>query len=79
LELSGKVHALPLYPQEKSPSYPFNRRLEGPQSRYGHGNENISQPIPGLEPLIIQPIAQRYTAELFWLLDIIVYEHSNRV
>jgi hypothetical protein len=26
-----------------------------------------SQPLPGLEPLIIQPVAQRYTTELFRL------------
>jgi hypothetical protein len=37
----------------------------GPQSRSGRGGEEInSQPLPGLEPPIIQPVAQRYTAEL---------------
>jgi hypothetical protein len=28
----------PLYPQGKSPSYPLDRRLGGPQSRSGHGS-----------------------------------------
>jgi hypothetical protein len=41
----------PLYLQEKSPWYPLDRRLGGPQSRseYG-GEEKNSQPLPGLEP-----------------------------
>jgi hypothetical protein len=29
------------------------------------GEEKNSQPLPGLENLIIQPVAQRYTAELY--------------
>jgi hypothetical protein len=29
----------PLYPQEKSPWYPLDRRLDGPQSLSGHGGE----------------------------------------
>jgi hypothetical protein len=55
----------PLYPQGKSPLYPLDRRLGGPQSRSGRGGEEKnSQHIPGLEPPIIQPVAQRYTTEL---------------
>jgi hypothetical protein len=51
----------PPYPQRKSPYYPLNRRLGGPQSRSGHsGKEKNSQPLPGLEP----PIIQWYTTEL---------------
>jgi hypothetical protein len=43
----------------------LDRRLDGPQSRSGRGGEEKnSQPLPGLEPPIIQPVAQRYTAEL---------------
>jgi hypothetical protein len=54
-----------LYPQGKSTWYPLDRRLGGPQSRSGHGDEEKnSKPIPELEPPIIQPVAQRYTAEL---------------
>jgi hypothetical protein len=51
-----------LYPQGKNPLY---RRLGGPQSLSGRGGEEkISQPLSGLEPPIIQPVAQRYTTEL---------------
>jgi hypothetical protein len=36
-----------------------------PQSRSGHGGkEKIFRPLPGLEPSIIQPIDQCYTADL---------------
>jgi hypothetical protein len=45
--------------------YPLDRRLGEPQSRSGHGGEDKnSQPLPGLEPPIIQPVALRYTTEL---------------
>jgi hypothetical protein len=43
----------------------LDRRLHGPQSRSGGGGEEKnSQPLPGLELPINQPIAQRYTAEV---------------
>jgi hypothetical protein len=55
----------PLYPQVESPWYPLDRRLVGPQSQAGRGGEEEnSQPLPGLEPPIIQSVAQRYTTEL---------------
>jgi hypothetical protein len=55
----------PLYPQGKSPWYPLDRRLGVPHSRSGRGGEEkISQPLPGLETRITQPVAQRYTTEL---------------
>jgi hypothetical protein len=39
----------------------LDRRLGGLQSRSGRsGEEKNSQPLPGLEPTIIQPVAQRY-------------------
>jgi hypothetical protein len=57
------------YPQGKSPRYPLDRRLGGPQSRSGRGGEEKnSQPLPELEPSIIKPITQRYTIQLSWLL-----------
>jgi hypothetical protein len=59
----------PLYPQRKSPCYPLDRSLYGPQSRFGRGGEEKnSRPLPGLEPPNIQPVAQRYTTELSRLL-----------
>jgi len=58
----------PLYPQGKSPYYPVDRRLGGPQSCSGHGGkEKNSQPLLGPKPPIIQPIAQCDTTELFQL------------
>jgi hypothetical protein len=52
----------PLYLQRKSPRYPLDRRLSGPQSPSGGGGEEKnSQPLPGLKLPIIQPVAQRYT------------------
>jgi hypothetical protein len=47
----------------------LDRRRGGYQYRSGHsGEEKNSKPLPELELQIIQPIAQRYTAELSWLL-----------
>jgi hypothetical protein len=55
----------PLYPQGKSSWYPLDRRLGGPRSRSGHGGEKKnSQPLPGLNPSIIHPVAQSYTTEV---------------
>jgi hypothetical protein len=53
-----------LYLQGKSLWYTLDRRLDGPQSRSGRGGEEKNfQPLPGLEPPIIQAIAQLYTTE----------------
>jgi hypothetical protein len=52
-------------PRKRAPWYPLDRRLGGLQSRSGRGGEEKnSQPLPGLEPPIIQSADQRYTAEL---------------
>jgi hypothetical protein len=54
MEVSGQLHALPLYPQRKSPWYPFDRRLGGPQSRSGRcGEEKNFQTLSGFEHPII--------------------------
>jgi hypothetical protein len=51
----------PLYSQEKSPWYPLDKKLDGPQSRSGSsGEEKNYQPLPGLEPPIIQPVPLSY-------------------
>jgi hypothetical protein len=58
-----------LYLQGKSPWYLLDRRLGGPQSPSGRGGEEKNfQPLPGREPPVIQPVAQRYTTELSLLL-----------
>jgi hypothetical protein len=63
-----------LHPQGKSPRYLLDRRLGGSQSLSGHGSEEKnSQFLPGLEPPIIQPVAQRYTTELSRLLKALIY------
>jgi hypothetical protein len=46
----------PLYPQRKR-WYPLDRRLSGTLRRLGRGGEKNSEPLPGLEPPIIQPVA----------------------
>jgi hypothetical protein len=54
-----------LYPQGKNPWYPLDRRLGGPQTRFGRrGEDKNSQLLAGLELPIIQPVAQRYATEL---------------
>jgi hypothetical protein len=61
-----------LFSQGKSPWYPLDRRLVGPQSRSRRGGEERnSQLLPGLEFPIIQPVAQRYTAELSRLVTVL--------
>jgi hypothetical protein len=55
---------LPLYPHRKSPWYPLDKRLGGPQLRSGRGGEEKnSQPLQGLGPPTVQPVAQRCTEE----------------
>jgi hypothetical protein len=58
-----------LYPQGKEPLVPIVEEAECPPSRSGRGDEEKnSQPLPAIEPPIIQPIAQRYKTELSCLL-----------
>jgi len=62
LDVGGQLHSLAALSPGKSPWYPLNRRLGGPQSQCGcDGEERNSQPLPGHELPIIQPIAQHYT------------------
>jgi hypothetical protein len=64
----------PFYFQRKSPCYPLDRRLGGPQSLSGRGGEEKnSQPLPTFEPPIIQPLVQCCTTELSRLLYICIY------
>jgi hypothetical protein len=65
MEVSGQLHATAALPQGKSPWYPLDRRLGGPYSRSGRGGEEKnSQILPEIDPLIIQPLVQRYATEL---------------
>jgi hypothetical protein len=56
MEVSDQFHAPAALPQGKSPWYPLDRGLGGPQSRSGRGEEKNSHPPQG-----IQPVAKRYT------------------
>jgi hypothetical protein len=58
----------PLYPRERAPGTRWIGGWVGLRAgvEYGGGEKN-SQLLPGLEPPIIQPVAQRYTTELSWL------------
>jgi hypothetical protein len=79
MEMSGHIYAPAALPQGKSCRYPLERRLGGPQIRSGRGGEEKnSQPLPGLEALIIHLVAQRYTAELTRLSKILYYHCSRQ-
>jgi hypothetical protein len=57
MELGGQLQAPAALTQEKTPWYPLDRGLGAPQNRSGRGGEEKhSQPLPGLEPPIIQPV-----------------------
>jgi hypothetical protein len=54
---------LPLYPRAKSPWYPLDKRLGGPQSQFGrYGEEKIlSYRDSNSDPSVVQLVASRYT------------------
>jgi hypothetical protein len=68
MEVSGQLHAPAALPQEKESPLsigPLDSRLGERQSRSGRGGEEKnSQPLPGLETQIIQPVAHRYATVL---------------
>jgi hypothetical protein len=68
MEVSGQLHDPAALPPGKELHYPLDRRLGGSHSHPGRGGEEKnSQPLPGLEPPIIKPLAWRYNIELFRL------------
>jgi len=46
MEVSGQLHTLTTLPLGRSPRYPLNRRLAGPQSSPGCGDEEKSLSCP---------------------------------
>jgi hypothetical protein len=77
-EVSGKHHTSAALTPVKGPQVPLYRRLGRPQNQSGcSGEEKNSQPLLGLESLIIQPIAQFYSTELSWLSSIIIVVSFN--
>jgi hypothetical protein len=78
MKVSGQFHASAALPQRKSPWQPLDRRPGEPQSRSGGGSEEKnSQPLPGLEPPLIQPVTQRYTTELTRVLSVYTVRITN--
>jgi hypothetical protein len=69
MEVSDQLHdSAALLPG--IPWYPLDKSFGGLQSWSGRcGEECNSQSLPGLEPPIIQPAAQRYTTELSQILS----------
>jgi hypothetical protein len=61
-----KITSYEVHHYEFFSSHSLSASYLGPQSRSGRsgGEEKNSQPLPGLEPPIIQPVAQHYTTEL---------------
>jgi hypothetical protein len=60
MEVSGQLHFPAALPQGKTPWYPLDRRLGGPQSRSGRGGEEeSSQARRESNPRtpIVQPVA----------------------
>jgi hypothetical protein len=45
MEVSGQLHAPVALPHGKSPQYPLDRRLDGPQSLSRHDVEKINDKI----------------------------------
>jgi hypothetical protein len=79
MEVNGQLHASAASRQEKNHWYPLDRRLGGPQSRFGRGGEEKnSQPPPGIEhprTPIVQPVAQRYTD---WAITALPFVSKNK-
>jgi hypothetical protein len=78
MKVSGQLHAPAALPPGKEPLVPI-RRLGGHQNvSERDGEENNSQPLPGLEPSIIQAVAQRYTTEVSRLLSHFLGSHIHQ-
>jgi hypothetical protein len=66
MDVSGHLHTLATLPLGENPWYALDTRMGGPQSRSGRGGEKKNpQPLPGLEPPIIQPVVQRCTTYIW--------------
>jgi hypothetical protein len=60
--VGGQRHTPATLPAGKT-QYPLYRRLGGPQGRSGQVRKIL--PSPGFDPWTIQPIASRYTKDMF--------------
>jgi hypothetical protein len=56
MEVNGQLKVPTALPQGKNPRYQLDRRLGGPQGRFGHGvEEKNSQHPPGFESRLSRP------------------------
>jgi hypothetical protein len=73
MEVSGQLYAPAVLAPGKELLILIGRKPGGPQSQSAvGGEEKNSQHLPGLEPPMIKPVAQRYTTELSRLLTNVV-------
>jgi hypothetical protein len=57
MEESGDFHTpAALLTRKKPPWYPFDRRIGGPQTRYGDYGEEKNLALPGIEPGPFSPV-----------------------
>jgi hypothetical protein len=68
MEVNCQLHAPAALPPGKEPLVPIVYESECRSGR--GGEEENSQPLPGLEPPTIQPVAHPYTTELSRFLNI---------
>jgi hypothetical protein len=58
MQASGQLHAPVAFSREELLAYPFNRRVDGPQSRFGRfGEDKFTLTLLGFESKIFKAIA----------------------
>jgi hypothetical protein len=60
MEVSGQLHAPAALLRGKNTRYSLDRRLDGPQSRTGRGENYWPYQECNSNPLVAQPVASRY-------------------
>jgi hypothetical protein len=79
MEASGLLHVPATLPPGKELPVPIGKRLGGPQSRSGRGDEEKnSQPPPGIEPRSSSSYSVAIPTELSRLLFEIISESNER-
>jgi hypothetical protein len=74
MEVSDSFMPWPPYPWEKSPQYPLDRSLNGPQSQSEcDGKGKNSLPLPGIKPWSSSSLPNRYNELLLLTLLCLTY------
>jgi hypothetical protein len=60
MERSGQLYAPAALPPGKEPRYPLDKRLGGPQSRFGRCGEQKSLALARNRTPAVQPVVRRY-------------------